>query len=68
LRTLQDWLTRLPVRLTEAEARLVHWAQVLRPVMRAYRRAFDPAALAPTAEEVAMMEHYSPRMQYWLSA
>jgi hypothetical protein len=67
LLALQDWLTRLPVRLTEAAARLVHWPQVPRPVMRAYWRAFDPAALAPTAEEVAMMQHYSPRKQYRLS-
>lgn len=68
LLVLQNWLTRLPVRLTEAATRLVHWPRILKPVMRAYWRAFDPAALAPTAEEVAMMQHYSPRKQYQLAA
>ncbi len=45
LLALQDWLTRLPVRLAEAAARLVHWSRVLKPVARAYWRAFDPYSL-----------------------
>ena len=47
---LQNWLTHMPVCLTEAVARLVHWPKVLEQVMCAYRRAFDPAALAGAAD------------------
>jgi hypothetical protein len=32
LLTLQHWLTRLPVRLTEAVTKLINWPRVLKPV------------------------------------
>ncbi len=67
LLALQNWLTRLPVRLTEAATRLVHWPRVLRPVMRAYWRAFEPEALAPTEEDVEMTQRFSQRKRHRLA-
>jgi flavin-dependent dehydrogenase len=61
LLALQNWLTRLPVHLTEAAMRLVHWPRVLKPVMRVYWRAFDPATLMPTAEEIRVIQRLSPK-------
>lgn len=63
LLALQKWLTRVPVRLTEASVRLVHWPRVLKPVMRVYWQAFDPAALTPTAEELNAMKQRSPQQK-----
>ena len=67
LLALQNWLTRLPVRLTEAAVRLVHWPRVLKPVARAYWLAFDPAALAPTMGEVEIMQRFSQRKRHRLA-
>lgn len=59
---LQHWLPRLPVRLTESAAKLVNWPWVLKPILSFYWRAFDPAALAPTGEEVELMS-WLPRQE-----
>ncbi len=67
LLTLQDWLIHLPVRLTEAATRFFHWPRVLKPVMQAYWRAFDPAALSPTAGEIEIMRRSPQRKRHRLA-
>ncbi len=61
LLTLQKWLTRLSVRLTEAAARLVHWPFMLKPIAQLYWRAFEPAALAPPAGGLNTMKQHRPQ-------
>lgn len=61
---LQYWLTRLPVRLSEGAARLVRWPWVLQPVLRGYWRAFEPATLRPTAEEIRAIRRLSPEEEW----
>lgn len=66
---LQRWLPRLPVRLTEEVARVVHWSWVLQPMLQGYRRAFDPITLKPAAEELKAIQRLSPdkRRQSYLA-
>jgi flavin-dependent dehydrogenase len=69
LLTLQEWLTRPSLRLTEAAAGLVHWPFVLKPITQLYWQAFDPVALAPTVEEINAMKQRLPQQkQYRLAA
>jgi hypothetical protein len=52
---------RLPVRLIEAVATLVHWPRALKPVMRAHQQACDPAALAAAADSSKCMSPSAKR-------
>ncbi|MEW6233690.1 MAG: NAD(P)/FAD-dependent oxidoreductase [Chloroflexota bacterium] len=46
LLVIQQTLVNLPVPVVKAIIGIIHWPPILRSVMRAYKRAFDPARLA----------------------
>jgi flavin-dependent dehydrogenase len=70
LLNLQNWLTHLPVRWTEAAVRLINWPQVLNPALQVYWKAFNPAVLAPTPKEIKRkqwQQQFPQRERYQLA-